>query len=201
MSRTTGAHGEVHERFRFVRATVVVASVAVALGVVAMLDPRSWYVLPLVATLAWLVWASWVWPRVVVGPDDVIVRNTFSTATIPYSDLDGVTSGLVLQFRTKSGARVRAFGVHAQTGLGRDAIRRSEAYTSGVVQVRRFDDLRPTASPTQASHVAENVQRRVATADPQPTHRRTRRRPNLAILVVTVVLLVVDAGALAGAYA
>jgi integrase len=90
--------------------------------------------------------------------------------------------------------------VHAQTGLGRDAIRRSEAYTSGVVQVRRFDDLRPTASRTQASHVAENVQRRVATADPQPTHR-TRRRLNVAIVAVTVVLLVIDAVALAVAYA
>lgn len=188
------SESQVFERFPVVVATVVAVVATLALTAIMLIDPRSWYLVSLTATIGWLAWALWVWPRVRLDDEGIVVRNTFSTTTVPFSDVESVRAGLTLQVRTKSGIRVSAFGVHGKTGMGREAIRTADAYTVGITPVRRVDDLRPSAARTQVSQVADIVTRRLETLE-HAGSARTRRRPNLAIIVITLALLAADATA------
>lgn len=182
---------QVHERTRFSVATIGIAVVATGALAITLSDTRSWFLAPLVCTMAWLVWALWVWPRVVTRSGDFIIRNTLVTHVIPYRDVDEVRSGLMLRVKTKSGQAISAYGVHGQTGMGWEAIRTANAHAQGVVQVRRVDDLRPTAARTQASQTAQIIASR-----PMDGSGTATRRVNVAIVAVSALVILGTAVAL-----
>jgi hypothetical protein len=193
------SESQVYERYPLIRATIIVVVATLVLSALMLIDPRSWYLVSLTATLGWFAWVLWVWPRVTVGSDDLVIRNAFTTATVPFADVASVRSGFTLHILTKSSGRVTAFGVHGRTGMGREAVRTAQAYSVGVTPVRRVDDLRPTIERTQASQVADIIARRLESAR-NAGSARTRRRPNVGVIAVTVVLLAADAAALALVY-
>lgn len=185
----------VHERFPFLPATVLTVVAALLLTAVMLIDSRSWYLVPIAVTFAWLPWLMWVWPRVVTARTGIVIRNAFTTSELPYDAISYTRAGFTLQVYTKSGARVSAFGVHGRTGMGREAIRTVQAHGSGIVPVRRVEDLRPDLSRTQAEQVAQIIDRQLEHRT-DTDHRGDRaivlRRPSWPRIAVTIALIALD---------
>jgi hypothetical protein len=163
-SRRTG-DVELYERLRFRPATVVAAAAVVTLAVAVALDARYLPVAAFLSLVLWLAWAIVIWPRLVIDLDGVWVRNTFTTARIPYADLAGVRSGLALDLELRGGRRMRAWAVPGNENLGMEAMRTSQAYEGGFQPVRRVDDLSVGRETTAAGQVAASISRRAAVAE------------------------------------
>lgn len=188
MPRATSRYGarDLHQKVRPLPVTAGIAAVTVGLSAIAAGDVRTWFLVPVVVTLAWFVWALVVWPRVITGPEVLVIRNTLTTSTIPYADIDTVSAGLALRVTTEDGRRIIATGVYGRAGMGWDALRTAHAHAQSVVPVRRVDDLRPADARTQASQVGQIILSRIDDAPPATV--RTRRTVNWGIVIVSVLL-------------
>jgi hypothetical protein len=194
---------EVYERLRFVPLTVGAAVSGVVLAVLPVLDVRYIKFSAGLALILWMLWALGVWPRVTVDTGGVVVRNTFTTTWFSFAALDGVASGLALDFRLKGERRVRAWAVPGQQNLGMEAIRTADAHAAGFNPVRRVSELTVGGAATPAGQVATSIARRAAVLESQPeaaadvADGEVIRRPNLGIIVVTGLLLVLAVVAMA----
>ncbi|MFB7893351.1 hypothetical protein ACFC1I_14210 [Microbacterium sp. NPDC056044] len=195
---------EVYERLRFVPLTVGAAVAAVGLALLPVFDPRYTGFSAGIGLVLWLLWAGGVWPRVTVETDAVQVRNTFTTTRFAFAALDGVSSGLALDFRLRGGRRVRAWAVPGQQNLGLEAMRSADAHAGGFLPVRRVSELTVGTATTPAGQVAATIARRLAQAevagrvavDDPPA--QVVRRVNVIIVVVTAVLVALAVVAIAG---
>ncbi|WP_109211459.1 MULTISPECIES: PH domain-containing protein [Microbacterium] len=192
---------EVYERLRFVPLTVGAAASGAVLAILPALDVRYLKFSAGLGLVLWLLWAVGVWPRVAVDTEGVLVRNTFTTSRFSFAALDGVSSGLALDFMLKGGRRVRAWAVPGHQNLGMEAIRSADAHAAGFNPVRRVSELTVGSATTPAGQVATSIARRLAVAEAQTgaavmeADPGMLHRPNVAMIVVTGLLLAVAVAA------
>lgn len=170
------------------RAGTIAAVSSAALAVVVLgVDPRSWFLIPLVVTAVWFAWVGIVFPRVEISPGEAHVRNSFVSWTVPFDDVFYASSGIVLRIRMKSGPHITVFGASGQSGLGMDAIRSANTYAHTIVPVRRVGDLAPQLTKTQAAYVAKLLNDR-ATETPA-AERAATRTANVSIIAISGLLV------------
>ena len=69
--------------------------------------------LPVIGAISTIVYALFWRPKVVVGRDEVLLRNVFRDASVPYPDLRRVHTQYVLALETHSGRRFQAWAAPA----------------------------------------------------------------------------------------
>ena len=110
-------------------------------------------------TVLWFAALVWPFPALTLDEDAVTVRNPFSTTTIPYASVTGVTGGNRLQIEGRGGLKVVAAAVPGRGNFTMNAMRKQEAYGEFFVPVKKVDDLRidkgepDTAAPARKLNV------------------------------------------------
>ena len=69
--------------------------------------------LPVIGAISTIVYALFWRPKVVVGRDEVLLRNVFRDVSVPYPDLRRVHTQYVLALETHSGRRFQAWAAPA----------------------------------------------------------------------------------------
>lgn len=89
----------------------------------AAMHEQSWPLSVIEVLLMAVVFARTAYAAVVIGPDELVVRNVFRTVTVPWSDVSGFTLGryqllsMVCLVHLTDGTTLHASGIQG-TGLG-----------------------------------------------------------------------------------
>ncbi|MGS0688438.1 PH domain-containing protein [Nakamurella sp. GG22] len=87
--------------------------------------------LPLVGLASTVVYAACGRPRVIVGPDDVVLRNVVRDVTVPYSAIIDIQTRYTLTLTTADGARHQAWAAPASGRFGAARVTEEERKTLG----------------------------------------------------------------------
>lgn len=87
--------------------------------------------LPLVGLVSTIVYAACGRPRVIVGPDEVVLRNVVRDVTIPYSAITDIQTRYTLTLTTADGGRHQAWAAPASGRFGAARVTEEERKTLG----------------------------------------------------------------------
>ena len=87
--------------------------------------------LPLVGFASTVVYAACGRPRVIVGPDDVVLRNVVRDVTVPYSAITDIQTRYTLTLTTADGGRHQAWAAPASGRFGAARVTEEERKTLG----------------------------------------------------------------------
>ncbi len=115
--------------------------------------------LPLVGLATTVVYAACGRPRVIVGPDDVVLRNVVRDVTIPYSAITDIQTRYTLTLATADGGRHQAWAAPASGRFGAARVTDEERKTLGWLG--RVDEIPASAGlRSDAGAAAVAVRRR-----------------------------------------
>ncbi|MBM9459408.1 hypothetical protein JK386_05800 [Nocardioides sp. zg-536] len=201
MQSEGGEEARKPQRFRAGGVTVgvlglVVVAVVLVVGTVDDRGDFPAWAYPCGLAVAVVIWAVMIRPALVLGEDEMELRNVFHSRWIPYAEVVEVRVAQVTIVHTEDGRYVGS-----GFGRSRTAIRRDGKHVAGTT------DGRPRAEKVSAGQLVEDLlQRRVRAAQEQqtlaagadvdgtPTASRVRRVwswPVLVLLAVSVAATVV----------
>lgn len=149
--------------------------------------------LPLVGLVSTVVYAACGRPRVIVGPDDVVLRNVVRDVTIPYSAITDIQTRYTLTLTTADGGRHQAWAAPASGRFGAARVTEEERKTLGwsgpVAEIPASAGLR-----SDAGAAAVAIRRRW-----QPLHEGPVQPPGQVQIAWAIPILAAQAVFTAGA--
>lgn len=173
-------------------AAILLLSVCIAAVAASLWDTRILPFAFLSCALAWFAALAWVLPFVRLDEDGVVVRNAFSTVTIPYDAVTGVTGGSRLEIEARGGLKVVADAVPGRGNFTINAVRKRDTYGAFFIPVTSVNDLRIDVGEgdTPADRVAQTLRRRVATAK-SASGSAAARRVNVSAIAGSIAIIAV----------
>ncbi|KRB39119.1 PH domain-containing protein [Microbacterium sp. Root180] len=150
-----------------------------------------------IVLVAWLAWAVYIRPHVLVNEGFVEIVNVFRTHRVPWGDVVDVDSRYALTVHTAGGRSIRAWAAPAPGIRQAMSTRREEvATTPGEGDYRRPGDAEGTPSGDAAALVRRALEQyRRAGGDTTPGG--TASTLNVVVIAVTAVLIAAAVLALA----
>ena len=167
---------------------------AIAAVVCALLWPSFLPFTVFVCAFAWLAALAWSFPKLRLNDGAIIVRNPFSTTTIPFAAVTHVTGGNRLEIESRGGVKVVAAAVPGGGNFTMAATRKVNTYGAFLDPVTSVDNLRIDAGEpdTPSTRIADIIRRRVAIVGGQPKITDAAvRRLNVGTIAGTVAIVAV----------